>query len=378
MAQQPMYSAVVNSPPTELSADITASDTTINVVNAATLPSAPNLLTIGVDETAETVRYTKVSGNTLTVERAFQGVAKAWSSGTKVARYYTAYDHDVFVANLLDLLIQLGTKETPEGAQAKANAALAAAKTDASTKSNTAETNAKNASLPRTGGSINGALEIIANAGGLNLVGMDHFYIGFYPKGLAAGRKAYYGFPGATSKDFSIYNEDAEGDVIIRAKGESISVHDLKQSVSSGKTAIAASITGKGISASGSDTFAQLATKIGQIQTGVTATATVTFNSAAIDTNGGSITATVPSLGFTPTIAIIQGVILSNVNGAAGAGTGSGAILNVSTERSSSVPNTFIPADITLSATLSGNTLTLKCNYKIALSSANLTVRFIK
>ncbi len=39
------------------------------------------------------------------------------------------------------------------------------------------------------------------------------------------------------------------------------------QSASDGKTAVAAAITGKGVQASGSDTFAQLATKINQITT---------------------------------------------------------------------------------------------------------------
>ena len=44
-------------------------------------------------------------------------------------------------------------------------------------------------------------------------------------------------------------------------------VNDLKTSVSDGKSAIASAITGKGGSASGSDTFAQLATAIGNLAT---------------------------------------------------------------------------------------------------------------
>lgn len=227
MAQQPMYNAVVNSPPTELAADITASDTTITVVNAAVLPPAPNLLTIGVDETAETVRYTVVSGNTLTVERAFQGTAKAWSAGAKVARYYTAYDHNVFVSNISDVVTQLGTKETPSGAQAKANAA---------------ETNAKNASLPRTGGTINGALTVDANAGGFTLVGEDHFYVPYYPEGIPAGRKAYHGFAGQGEHAFKLVNEYPDGTFVFEASGKSVDIFDLKQSVSNGKAQVAAVI----------------------------------------------------------------------------------------------------------------------------------------
>lgn len=108
MAQQTMYAAAVNSPQTELAAAITASATTITLVDASKLPTAPNLLTIGSDTTAETVRYTAINGNALTVVRGFQGAAKSWSQGTKVARYYTAYDHDAFVANIREIDSKLG------------------------------------------------------------------------------------------------------------------------------------------------------------------------------------------------------------------------------------------------------------------------------
>ncbi|MFD1266257.1 hypothetical protein [Paenibacillus motobuensis] len=45
-------------------------------------------------------------------------------------------------------------------------------------------------------------------------------------------------------------------------------INELFTNVSDGKNAVAAAITGKGVQASGSDTFAQLAAKIGQIITG--------------------------------------------------------------------------------------------------------------
>jgi len=45
-------------------------------------------------------------------------------------------------------------------------------------------------------------------------------------------------------------------------------INELFTNVSNGKTSIAAAITGKGVPALGSDTFAQLAAKIGQIVTG--------------------------------------------------------------------------------------------------------------
>ncbi|MBY3623741.1 hypothetical protein HGO21_29955 [Acinetobacter sp. CUI P1] len=105
MPQQPMYPAISNSPQTELSAALTAAATTIAVVDATKLPAAPNVFTIGSDESSETVLYTGKSGNTLTgCTRGFDGTtSKAWAIGSKVARYYTAYDHEAFRKNITDL-----------------------------------------------------------------------------------------------------------------------------------------------------------------------------------------------------------------------------------------------------------------------------------
>ncbi|WP_159081882.1 hypothetical protein [Paenibacillus sp. CAA11] len=138
-----MYSAVVNSPETELAADISATDTTITVLDASKLAAAPNLFTIGADETAETVKYTGISGNKLTgCVRGFNGTAKAWVAGASVARYFTAADHEAFRENITDLDGRLesvkaiaDTAETPAGAQAKADAAQAAAISAANTHS---------------------------------------------------------------------------------------------------------------------------------------------------------------------------------------------------------------------------------------------------
>ncbi|MEK3735716.1 hypothetical protein NYE47_00950 [Paenibacillus sp. FSL H7-0941] len=105
MAQQQMYSAIANSPGTELSAAITAAVTTIPVVTGSVLPEGPNIITIGVDETSETVLYTSKSGNSLIgCTRGFGGTtAKGWAVASRVARYYTAYDHESFRKNLTDL-----------------------------------------------------------------------------------------------------------------------------------------------------------------------------------------------------------------------------------------------------------------------------------
>lgn len=110
MPQQPMYPAISNSPQTELSAAITAAATTIAMVDATKLPAAPNVFTIGSDESSETVLYTGKSGNTLTgCTRGFDGTtAKTWVIGSKVARYFTAYDHNAVRANILDLIDFLG------------------------------------------------------------------------------------------------------------------------------------------------------------------------------------------------------------------------------------------------------------------------------
>jgi hypothetical protein len=103
-----MYSAIVNSPLTNLSSGITEAQTTIAVINVSKLPDAPNLATIGTGEDAETILYTsKDAGtNTLTgVTRGFQGVAKAWEVDTPIARMFTAYDFTAFKANIESLLL---------------------------------------------------------------------------------------------------------------------------------------------------------------------------------------------------------------------------------------------------------------------------------
>ena len=88
-----MYAPQVNSPATTISANISSSATSISVLNGSVLPAAPNLLVIGGDtDSAETVRMTAKSGNTLTVVRGVQGTAKSWSTGATIARLFTAKD----------------------------------------------------------------------------------------------------------------------------------------------------------------------------------------------------------------------------------------------------------------------------------------------
>ena len=105
MAQMTMYSAINNSPKTAVSANMTASDTSIQVERADALPKPPNLATLGEDENAEVISYSGKDGNTLTgVVRGVNGTtASPWPVGTAVYRAYTAYDHDAFKANIEDL-----------------------------------------------------------------------------------------------------------------------------------------------------------------------------------------------------------------------------------------------------------------------------------
>jgi len=103
MPQQQMYPGIVNSPITEIAAAITAQSTTITLLNGNAVPDAPNLMTIGEGDIAETILYTGKSGNSLTgVTRGFQGTARSWQQNSRVARQYTEYDHAAFRNNIAE------------------------------------------------------------------------------------------------------------------------------------------------------------------------------------------------------------------------------------------------------------------------------------
>ena len=101
-----MYPGKVNSPQTTLVDEINNTTTMITVTNASVLPDAPNIVTLGSDEDAETVLYTAVVGNVLGgITRGFQGTAKAWPIDTPVARLFTEYDYRALSKNIRDLEI---------------------------------------------------------------------------------------------------------------------------------------------------------------------------------------------------------------------------------------------------------------------------------
>ena len=105
MAISTMYPAMPGSPKTTLTADITASDTSLTVADGNALPVAPNILVVGNEENAEVICYNAKSGNTVSgLIRALGGtVASAWTAGTEVARNFTSFDHDRFKENIEDL-----------------------------------------------------------------------------------------------------------------------------------------------------------------------------------------------------------------------------------------------------------------------------------
>ncbi|MGR6765348.1 phage tail protein [Paenibacillus sp. T2-29] len=228
-----MYPPIVNSPKTELSELITDTQTEITVANASVLLQGEGIAVIGNGDVAETITYTSVEDNVLKgCVRGYEGVARAWPVGTRIARNFTAADFRTVQDNINEIdnkvttlnttvvektqnasltkkgITQLSeavdgtrndiaatesaikkaydlanSRETPAGAQAKAN---------------TAETNAKNASFPKSGGRLTGDGPMIS------LVGTTHAYIEFFPKGVSEGRKAYLGFgdPGKLDVNF--------------------------------------------------------------------------------------------------------------------------------------------------------------------------------
>nr|WP_222592221.1 phage tail protein [Paenibacillus xylanexedens] len=112
-----MYPAAANSRQTELAAAINDTQTSFTVLDGSVLPPAPNQLTLGTDESAETILYTEKSGNEISgVTRGFEGVVKSWVAGTKLARYFTAYDHDTFRDNITDLDERLNNIPAPQDA----------------------------------------------------------------------------------------------------------------------------------------------------------------------------------------------------------------------------------------------------------------------
>lgn len=102
-----LYPAAVNSKVTVTLGVMNADSTIVEVLDGSVLPEAPNLLVLGTDQTAETVRMTAKEGNKLTIERAVQGDAIAWPAGTQVARNFTAKDWNDMIANIATIVAKV-------------------------------------------------------------------------------------------------------------------------------------------------------------------------------------------------------------------------------------------------------------------------------
>lgn len=96
-----MYPPVVNSPKTELTELITDKQTEITVANASVLLQGEGIAVLGNGDAAETITYTSVEDNVLKgCVRGFEGVARAWPVGTRIARNFTAADWRAAINNI--------------------------------------------------------------------------------------------------------------------------------------------------------------------------------------------------------------------------------------------------------------------------------------
>jgi len=99
-----MYPGQEFSPVTEITTDISATDTTIPVKNTSALPPAPNFATLSDGVHHETITYHTISDGILgEVERGKEGEVRSWATGTQISRLYTNSDHQAFINNIEQL-----------------------------------------------------------------------------------------------------------------------------------------------------------------------------------------------------------------------------------------------------------------------------------
>lgn len=102
-----MYPAKLGSPQTILASNLAADATAMVVSDASVLPEAPNIAVIGTDENCEIISYSAIDSSTNTVTISARGLgdstAKAWTSGTTVARNHSSLDHNTLMANIASL-----------------------------------------------------------------------------------------------------------------------------------------------------------------------------------------------------------------------------------------------------------------------------------
>ena len=108
-----MYRGVTNSPKTELVALITETDTEIEVNDISVLLPNEGVAVIGNGDVAETVKYLEVEGNVLKgCIRGYEGIARSWTAGTRVARNFAASDWNTAIDNIEGLYGRFDDEKT--------------------------------------------------------------------------------------------------------------------------------------------------------------------------------------------------------------------------------------------------------------------------
>lgn len=107
-----MYRGITNSPKTELVALIAETDTEIEVADSSVLLANEGIAVIGNGDVAETIKYTEVDGNILKgCIRGYEGSARSWTAGTRVARNFTAGDWNTAIDNIEGLYDRVDNDE---------------------------------------------------------------------------------------------------------------------------------------------------------------------------------------------------------------------------------------------------------------------------
>lgn len=119
-----LYPGIPFSPQAQLTDNIGAADTIIEVSDVSAFPPAPNLATIGTDEEGETILYTAKTETALSgCQRGVEGEARGWTAGELIGRNFTAKDHADLIAAATEAY---GAAEAAQEAAATAGSVAAA------------------------------------------------------------------------------------------------------------------------------------------------------------------------------------------------------------------------------------------------------------